>query len=74
MTTKPKLTTAIATDMVQRIELLLSQVDDIYTDATLNYAGTNNASVLRDAIKERKAERDAGGYAAGLLESFDSDY
>jgi len=66
-----KLTTAIATDMVTRIENLQDQIDAIYADAQCNYSGTNNGALIRDAVKSRKEQRDAEGYAAGLLESLD---
>lgn len=71
MTTRKKLTTAIATDMVRRIEALQDQIDAIYADAQLNYDGTNNGSLIREAIATRSEQRDAEFRASGLLESLD---
>ena len=48
---KPKLTTAIATKMVDRIEALHAQIDDVYAEATQQYAGSGNSNVIRDAVK-----------------------
>jgi hypothetical protein len=71
MTARKKLTTAIATDMVERIEALQDQIDAIYTDAQLNYDGTNNGNLIREVIKARAEHRNAEFIAAGLLESLD---
>ena len=68
---KPKMTTAIATLMVEDIERLEMQIAEIYADADLNYTPPNNSRVIRDAIKARAALREAEFEAAGLLESFD---
>ena len=74
---KPKLTTAIATDMVDRIEKLRSDADAavlaIYIDARENYAGNNNDSVIRDAVKARSELREAEFMASLLLLSFDAE-
>lgn len=66
-----KLTTAIATDMVERIEKLQEQISAIYADATLNYSGTNNGALIREAVKARGAQREAEFEASGLLGSLD---
>ena len=66
-----KLTTAIATDMVDRIERLDDQIDAIYREAN-GYAGTNNGNVIRDAWKARKELREAEHNASALLGSFDA--
>lgn len=66
-----KLTTAIATDMANRIEALQDQIDAIYADATQNYEGMGNGNVIRDAVRARADLRDAETRASGLLESFD---
>ena len=68
--TKPKLTTAIATGMVARIESLHRQIDEVYADAR-HYEGTNNDNVIRDAVAARKDQRAAQESAKGLLDSFD---
>lgn len=66
-----KMTTATATQMVEEIERLQNQIDTIYARANMDYGCSTNANVLRDAVKERKAMRDAAGQAEGLLASFD---
>ncbi len=71
MTTK-KLTTAIATDMVDRIEKLQRQINNIYAEAD-SYDGAGNSNVIRDAVKARDAMRESEFEAAGLLESFDAE-
>lgn len=65
-----KLTTAVATDMVQRIESLQEQIEAVYREAN-GYDGMRNSNVIRDAVKHRKEARDAAGDADGLLASFD---
>lgn len=74
---KPKLTTAIATEMVDRLEALKKQYDAdtwaIYADARDNYAGTNNNSVIADALKAREELREAEFTASSLLASFDCE-
>lgn len=72
MNTKPKLTTAIATDMVNRIEALQEQIDAVYAEANLKYDGMGNSNVIRDAVKLREELRDAEFRAGGLLASFDA--
>lgn len=67
-----KLTTAIATDMVNRIEALQNQIDAIYASANLEYDGMGNSNVIRDAVKARAEVREAEYSAAALLESFDA--
>lgn len=64
-----KLTTAMATDMVDRIEALQSQIDEIYAEA--NTYGMGNSNVLRDAVKARAELREAEYNASALLASFD---
>lgn len=66
-----KLTTAIATDMVNRIEALQNQIDAIYTEANTNYDGMGNSNVIRDAVKARAELRDAEFRSSDLLASFD---
>lgn len=68
---KQKMTTAIATEMVERIEWLTSEIQSIYADADLNYDPPRSGSVLRDVIKEREVQREAELVAGGLLASFD---
>ena len=68
---RPKLTTAIATGMVETIESLHRQIAEVYAAADREYAGTGNSNVLRDAVKARAEEREAAFSAAGYLESFD---
>lgn len=65
-----KLTTAIATDMVNRIEALQKQIDAVYAEAN-TYDGSGNSSVVRDAWKLRSELREAEYNAAALLASFD---
>ena len=65
-----KLTTATATDMVGRIESLHRQIDEVYAEAR-GYDGTNNDSVIRDAVKARRDQREAQESAKGLLDGFD---
>ena len=71
--TKPKMTTAIATQMVEEIEALQAKIDAVYTRATLEFAGSNHAAEIRDAVKARKAAADEGGFAEGILKSFDCE-
>lgn len=65
-----KLTTALATDMVNRIEALNDQIFAIYREAN-EYDGMGNSNVIRDAVKARAARREAEFEASGLLASFD---
>ena len=65
-----KLTTAIATDMVNRIEALQRQIDDIYAEAN-RFDGTGNSNVIRDAVQARAELRDAEFRSSDLLASFD---
>lgn len=69
----PKMTTAIATEMVLQIEALQEQIDAIYAKATTGFAGSNHAAEIREAVKSRKAVRDEQGFAEGLLASFDAE-
>mgnify|MGYP000899021395 FL=1 len=75
--TKPKLTTAIATEMVDLIEKIKNDSDAailaIYIDARDNYAGVNNDSVISDAVKARRDLREAEFMASSLLASFDAE-
>ena len=66
-----KMTTAIATAMVEKIERLQDEISAIYADADMNYVPQNTSKVLRDIIKERSAQREAEFMAAGMLEGFD---
>lgn len=68
-----KLTTAEATKMVEEIERLKDQIESIYAKADMDYGCNTNSNILRDAVRERKAQREAGEYAKGLLSSFDID-
>lgn len=65
-----KLTTAIATEMVDRIEALQEQIDAIYREAN-SYDGQGNSNVIRDAVKARAELADAQFRAGDLLASFD---
>ena len=67
-----KLTTAIATDMVTRIEALQSQIDAVYREAE-EYDGSGNSNVIRDAVKARADLRECEFQATGLLASFDAE-
>ena len=67
-----KLTTAIATGMVDRIEALQKQIDAVYAEAN-TYDGTGNSSVIRDAVKARAEQREAEWNAGALLASFDAE-
>ena len=67
-----KLITAIATEMVGRIESLHRQVDEVYAEAR-SYDGTNNDSVIRDAVQARKDQRAAQESAKSLLDSLDAE-
>jgi len=69
---QPKLTTTIAIDMVKRIEALQDQIDDIYAEAR-SYDGTNNDSVIHDAVSARREKRDAQESEDALLGSFDAE-
>lgn len=66
-----KLTTAIATDMVDRIEALQNQIGAIYAEAN-QYDGMGNSNVIRDAVKARNAQRESEFEASALLSSFDA--
>ena len=71
-----KLTTAIATDMVDRIMKIKKEADAavgaVYREA-FDYDGANNANVIRDAVKAREEQNEAAWNAAALLESFDAE-
>lgn len=67
-----KLTTAIATSMVDRIEALQKQIDEVYAEAS-TYDGTGNSNVIRDAVKARAEQREAEWNAGALLASFDAE-
>jgi len=67
---KKRLTTAIATEMVGRIESLQRQINEVYAEAR-SYEGTNNDNVIHDAVKARKDVREAQESAKGLLDIFD---
>ena len=73
MTAKARMTTAQATAMVEQIEALMEQITQIYISANRDYLGHGNSNVLRDAIKERAAEREAASTASGYLGSFDAE-
>ena len=64
-----KLTTAMATAMVNRIEALQNQIDEIYAEA--NTYGMGNSNAIRDAVKARAELREAEYNASALLASFD---
>ena len=74
--TQTKLTTAIATGMVDRLVALKEKYDAdvraIYAEADA-YPGRGNSSVIRDALKARQELREAEYNAAALLESFDAE-
>jgi hypothetical protein len=67
-----RLTTAIATELVDRIEALQRQIDEVYAEAN-SYDGTGNSSVIRDAVKARAELREAEYNASALLASFDAE-
>lgn len=67
-----KLTSAIALDMVLRIESKQGEVADIYAEAR-SYEGQNNDNVIHDAIEARARLREAASDADGLIGSFDWD-
>lgn len=69
---KPKMTTAIATQMVEKIEKLQNEISATYADADMNYDPPRSGSVIRDAIKERAIQREAEFVGSGLLASFDA--
>ena len=66
-----KLTTAIATQMVDRIEALQDQIDLVYREANCEYAGNGNSNVIRDAWKARQAKREEAFNESALLAGFD---
>lgn len=66
-----KLTTAIATDMVNRIEALQEQINAIFREAS-DYDGVNNVNEIQSAVKCRKELRDAEYMASAILEGFDA--
>lgn len=69
--TQKKLTTAIATQMVDRIEALHDQINAVYREATCDYDGSGNANLIRDAWKARRARREEEYNERALLESCD---
>lgn len=73
MTQKSRLTTAKATEMVERIEALQREITEIYISANRDFVGRGNSNVLRDAVKERAAEREAAFMAGVYLGSFDAE-
>jgi len=68
----PKLTSAIALELVTRIEALNDQITDVYREAG-EYDGINNINVIRDIVKAREEASDQKMMADGMLESFDED-
>ena len=72
-----KLTTAVATKMVERIEAIQADaraaVETIYREAREHDGGNGNESVLRDALKARAAAREEHWNAGALLASFDAE-
>lgn len=68
-----KLTTAIATELVKRIETLQAQIDAVYSHAADYEGGYGNSNVIRDAVKERKSMLEAEYSASSLLASFDAE-
>lgn len=65
-----KLTTAIAANMVDRIEALQNQISEVYAEAN-QYDGMGNSNVIRDAVKARNEQREAEYNVSALLASFD---
>ncbi len=66
-----KLTTAIATEMVNRIEDLQNQISAIYREAGDYAGGVGNINSIREAVKAREDMRNAECIAQGNLEAFD---
>lgn len=64
-----KMTTAIATEMVDRIEKLQGEIDAVYREA--NEYTWGDANTIREAVKARAALREAEYNASSLLASFD---
>ena len=65
-----KLTTAIATQMVDRIEALQDQINAIYREAD-DYNGNRNSALIRDAWKARQVMREEQFNESALLASCD---
>ena len=71
-----KLTSAIALEIVERLEALKAKYNDdvaaVYREVS-TYDGHNNGNVISDIMKARAAVRDAEYDAQALIESFDSE-
>lgn len=65
-----KMTSAIALQLVEKIEGLYEQIDAVYAEAR-TYDDINNDNVIRDAVALRKTLRDVTSEAEGLISSFD---
>ena len=64
-----RLTTALATDMVHRIEALRAQIEAIYAEA--NSYGRGNDRAIRDVVDQRTAACASLDDALSLLNDFD---
>jgi hypothetical protein len=67
-----RLATAIATNMVDRIEALQDQIDAIYREAN-DCDGGGNTNVIRDAWNARQTRRQEEDNERALLGSFDAE-
>ena len=65
-----QLTTAIATDMVHRIEALKEQIEAV-CDESDTYDGKNNSDIIRDTVCARANLRKIQAATAALLNAFD---
>lgn len=66
------MTTAVAKEMVEKIERLQDEIAAIYADVDMNYLPVRSSSVIRDIIKARAAMKESEFDAAALLGSFDA--
>lgn len=66
----PKLTSAIALELVKRIEALNDQISDVYREAG-EYDGINNINAIREIVKAREDAADSKVFADGALEALD---
>ncbi len=70
---RPRLTTAAATVMVERIEDLQAKIDAIYADVDMNFSGHGNSGAICEVVKARKDLREADFSAGAILSSFDAE-
>lgn len=67
-----KLTSAVAFDLVTRIEALKDKIHAIYREAN-DYDGLNNSNIIRDIVAAREEANDQKDAAEGMILAFDAE-